>query len=302
MNKIYLVCTRSAITASALTYIINSSPDCYNLSHNNLWLYEESECFGTAHIINDWWNVSDHLKSNGYDVNFRNDDELVVDQLLEISATWQEMNTGKDICLFTHARNVREIMQYRDQYQLPIVVITTYMGAGCHNFIDGVLRREYNPQMNQYIDIASAWDHIYNQITVQDEFWTAHSDVSFKMQDWLRDTPKIYKELGIAANPNIKLWCDQYMLFNSISEEFETAHGVLYETKRIAYKIQLYVYLVQRYGETLSRHQKRLFAEALPEIHNRKVKVYGIDDFAAAAMELAGLPLDIINSLVYSQS
>ena len=188
MNTIYLVCTRSAITASALTYIINSSPDCYNLSHNNLWLTEESEWFGTAHIINDWWNVNDHLKNNGYDAEFRNTDRLTEQQLLQLNQTWQEMNTGKDICLFTHARNVSEIIKIKNLHCLPVKVITTKMGQGSYQFLSGILRREFNTEMNDYRDLLSAWDHIYNQLTGQDFFWEADSEVTFQMRDWLLDT------------------------------------------------------------------------------------------------------------------
>ena len=61
MNQIYLVCTRSAISASALTYIINQSPQFYNVVHNNLWLDEAGSKFKDATVINDWWNVDGWL-------------------------------------------------------------------------------------------------------------------------------------------------------------------------------------------------------------------------------------------------
>jgi len=53
MNQIYLVCTRSAISASALTYIINQSPQFYNVVHKNLFLQEDGDHFDTAKIIED---------------------------------------------------------------------------------------------------------------------------------------------------------------------------------------------------------------------------------------------------------
>lgn len=300
MNKIYLVCTRSAITASALTYIINSSPDFYNLSHNNLWLTEDSEWFGTAHIINDWWNVSDRLKAGGYDADFRNSERLSYSQLTRLVDAWQDINTGKNICLFTHARNVKEIMDWRDEHQLPVTVITTRMGANCTQFIGGVLRREFNPEMNQYENLISGWDHIYNQLTVQDAFWSQHNDISFEMHDWLKDTRTVYNKLGITENTNIKLWCDQYLLFNDMSEEFETENGVLYETQREAYKIQLFTYLVLHYSLGLDEKSRNSYARALPQVYLEEKRIFDLPDFAAAAMSRAGIPVDIINKIAYN--
>lgn len=296
MNKIYLVCTRSAITASALTYIINNSPDCYNLSHNNLWLYEESECFGTAHIINDWWNVSDYLKQNGYDADFRNTEELDADQLIKLCSTWQEMNTGKDICLFTHARNTKQIIEYRNELNLPIVVLTTYMGNDCHNFIEGILRREYNPEMNTYAGLLKSWDHIYNQITTQDAFWTNHSDISLKMSDWLLNSAAVYSRLGLAAQANMQLWCNQFLLFNNMLEEFEDYH-VIYDDTDI-YKIQLYVYLFNKYRDHLTDYQQQHFAAALPVQHNSEPRYSDIREFSIETLKKAKVPVDIINKIV----
>ena len=83
MKQLYLVCTRSAVTASALTYIINTSPDFYNMAHNNLWLKEHSEWFGDAHIIDDWWNVHDDDIAKAYDPDFRNNIELSEEKTLQ---------------------------------------------------------------------------------------------------------------------------------------------------------------------------------------------------------------------------
>lgn len=301
MNTIYLVCTRSAITASALTYIINSSPDCYNLSHNNLWLTEESEWFGTAHIINDWWNVNDYLKINGYTVDFRNNDRISEQQLLDLCDTWNSMATGKDICLFTHARNVQEIMKIRDEHQLPIKVITTYMGVGSHQFLTGVLRREFNTEMNDYQDLLSAWDHIYNQLTTQDNFWTKYSDISFKMHDWLINTSKIYQSLGLTENKNISLWCYQYLLFNDMNEEFETDCGVVFGDPRPVYKLQLFSYLVLKYKDQLTPDQLAAYAHKLPEVLDHRPKIFDFDEFAEEAMKRSGIPVDTVISVVYSK-
>ena len=95
-DKVYLLCTRAAIMASAGTYVINSSPDFYNLVHNNLWLEEHSKEFGVAHIIDDWWNVSDALKE-AYNADFRNTNELEEQDLVEVCEVWQAQNTGKHI-------------------------------------------------------------------------------------------------------------------------------------------------------------------------------------------------------------
>lgn len=302
MNTIYLVCTRSAITASALTYIINSSPDCYNLSHNNLWLTEESEWFGTAHIINDWWNISDYFKSHGYDAEFRNTNALTEQQIIRIVSTWQKINTGKNICLFTHARNVKEIMQIRDHYNLPIIIITTTMGEGSYQFLSGVLRREFNEEMNNYQGLLDAWDHIYNQLTVQDDFWKSYADITFKMRDWLVDTDSVYQELNLTSNTNIALWCEQYLRFNDMDEEFETQHGVIFGDQRPVYRLQLFSYLVLMYRDCISRDQLSVYAKKLPEILEHRPKIFDFREFASEAMTRAGIPVDTINKIVYIES
>lgn len=225
MKKVYLVCTRSAITASALTYIINQSPDFYNLSHNNLWLEEHSEWFGVAHIINDWWNVSDQLRA-GYDPEFRNTIELTRDQLHKLVDTWNASPSNKNICLFTHARNTEDIIRIAAEDNLPIVVITTCMGPNSHHFIEAFLKREYNDEMNDYEDFHSAWKYIYYQLTAQDNYWREHYDYNFEMRDWLHTPEIIYSTLGVAPCVDMHLWTDQYRKFNNAYDmvEFTTAH------------------------------------------------------------------------------
>lgn len=223
MKKIYLVCTRSAITASALTYIINQSPDFYKQIHNNLWLEEHSKWFGVAHIINDWWNVGDSLRK-GYDPEFRNTVELTKEQLHTVCNTWNDIDTDKNICLFTHARNTEDIIQIAKEENLPIVVITTSMGPNSHHFIEAFLKREYNDEMNDYEDFQSAWKYIYYQLTAQDSFWREHCDYHFQMSDWLHNTHTVYETLNIAACNDIKLWTEQYLRFNNSNHlvEFDT--------------------------------------------------------------------------------
>ena len=133
MSKITLVCTRSAISASALVYMINQSPDYYNTSHNNLWLNEISDKFGVAHTLNDWWNVP--LSFTAYDKSIRNADVLDLKQLEHLSDNIKDINISKNIALFTHATNPAEIEKIASDHSLPINVVTTNMGHNSHYFV-----------------------------------------------------------------------------------------------------------------------------------------------------------------------
>jgi len=216
MKEIYLVCTRSAITASALTYVINSSPDFYNMSHNNLWLEEHSEWFGKAHIINDWWNIHDRL--NAYNPDFRNNIVLSEEKLIALVDAWRTFPTTKNICLFTHARNTADIMHYAQKNNLPVKVITTIMGDNSHHFIEAFLRREYNEEMNDYEGSEQVWEYIYNQLITQDEIWQESYDYCFQMSDWLHTPQRVYTKLGVEACADIGQWTEQYLRWNNSNE------------------------------------------------------------------------------------
>ena len=213
MKQLYLVCTRSAITASALTYIINSSPDFYNMSHNNLWLEENSEWFGKAHIINDWWNVADDIRK-AYDPDFRNNIELSEEKLITASNAWQKFSSSKHLCLFTHARNTADIMAYAKKNNLPVKVITTTMGNNSHHFINAFLRREYNEYMNSFDEQFEIWKYIYYQLSHQDDVWQESYDYCFQMSDWLHNPTDLYTTLGVETCADISIWTDQYLKWN----------------------------------------------------------------------------------------
>ena len=216
MKEIYLVCTRSAITASALTYVINSSPDFYNMSHNNLWLEEHSESFGKAHIINDWWNVHDNIKA--YDHDFRNNVVLSEAKLIQLVEFWRTFPTTKHICLFTHARNTADIMHYAQKNNLPVKVVTTIMGSNSHHFMSAFLRREYNNEMNDYESTKEIWEYTYNQLITQDEVWQESYDYCFQMSDWLHNPHSVYTKLGVEACPDIGQWIEQYLRWNDSND------------------------------------------------------------------------------------
>ena len=213
MKELYLVCTRSAITASALTYVINSSPNFYNMSHNNLWLEEHSEHFGKAHIINDWWNVHDSI-SKAYDPDFRNNIVLSEEKLIAIVDAWNEFPSNKHLCLFTHARNTADIMHYTQKNNLPVKVVTTIMGKNSHHFISAFLRREYNDEMNTFDDVFEIWKYIYYQLSHQDDVWQESYDYCFQMSDWLHNPTDIYTTLGVETCVDMGIWTEQYLKWN----------------------------------------------------------------------------------------
>jgi len=217
MNSITLVCTRSAINASALTYMINQSPDYYNVSHNNLWLNEISDRFGTAHTLNDWWNIP--LSLTAYNKDIRNANVLTLQQLEHLSDNIQDLNLGKDIALFTHATNHSMISEWTQVNNLPVRVVTTNMGTDSHYFVTSWLRREYNQIMNDWQDQESAWRQLVNNRTVQDSQWA--SKQTLNMYDWLIDPQVMYNKLNIKSNNSIDIWLNEYLDKNGISIHFD---------------------------------------------------------------------------------
>ena len=240
MKQLYLVCTRSAITASALTYIINSSPDFYNMAHNNLWLEENSEWFGKAHIINDWWNVADDIRK-AYDPDFRNNIELSEEKLIAASTAWQKFPSSKNLCLFTHARNTADIMAYAKKNNLPVKVITTVMGNNSHHFINAFLRREYNEYMNSFDQQFEIWKYIYYQLSKQDEVWQESYDYCFQMSDWLHKPHSLYTKLNVADCSDISIWTQQYLKWNDSDDIINPTNCSL--KKDIARSMELLTWL-----------------------------------------------------------
>lgn len=220
MHKLYLVCTRAAISGSSLAYIINQSPDFYSVPHNNVWEEEACDMFGTAYTINDWWNIDDHMRSKlHYNVDFRNTQNLTQQQLLDLANGFNELNLGKNICLFAHARNINELKECITKHNLPIVLVSTLMGNKCGMFINSWIKREYSNEMNEYKDLFTTWEYLFTQRLSRDKDWAEHADYSFTMHDWLIDTDKVYKTLGISECTNISKWTEYYLDKNNTTVE-----------------------------------------------------------------------------------
>lgn len=286
MKKVYLVCTRSAITASALTYIINQSPDFYKQIHNNLWLEEHSKYFGTAHIINDWWNVSDRLKTV-YNKDFRNNDEMEEQTLIDLCNVWDSIETNKHICLFTHARNTDDIIKYRDKNKLPIVVITTLMGERSYPYIPAFLKREYNDEMNDFEHWLSAWVYTYNQVIVQDTVWREHCDVAFEMDDWLNKTWTIYDTLDVTRCEDINLWVHQYLLSNNSIDEADY-DTINYKTNEMN-KFKQLMYMLTQHGKEFKMDQERAMYALMLYHMMQEQSINSTDEFVKEAKHRLGL-------------
>ena len=205
MNHIYLVCTRSAISASALTYIINQSPQFYNITHHNLYIDENGK-FNKAVTVNDWWNIS-YEYDKIYNKDARNNETMSLDTLKSLCDNW---TIEKDIALFTHATNTKDIIKWRDEFNLPIKVVTTIMGKNCFNYLDMYLKREYSSIMNTFTDLFDTWKHIYNQFLTIDTIWSTDADYVLEMHDWLNDPKVVYDKLNIANNTHIAQWVNEY--------------------------------------------------------------------------------------------
>ena len=258
MSQIYLVCTRSAISASALTYIINQSPQFYNVVHNNLWLNEAGSKFKDATVIEDWWNIpKSFAKTYNHDV--RNNENIKLETLQNLCNEWENLHTGKHIALFTHATNTADIIKWRNEHELPITVVTTIMGENCYHYIDLFLQREYSNEMNKFVSLFDTWKYLYNQFLSQDVTWAEHADVVFAMDDWLNDPAVTYFALGIFPNHNMKIWVEEYKMANGYEEWNLSLTSTTNRLKTMCYIFGKYESLFQYTQE------KRLFALATLE-------------------------------------
>ncbi len=287
MKEIYLVCTRSAITASALTYVINSSPDFYNMSHNNLWLEEHSEWFGKAHIINDWWNLHDSFNVYNYDI--RNNIVLSEQNLIALAEAWRTFPTTKNICLFTHARNTGDIMMYAKRNNLPVKVITTIMGKDSHHFVNAFLRREYNDEMNDLESNHRVWEYMYNQLITQDSIWQQHYDYCFQMSDWLHKPQSVYTKLNVEACPDIGQWVEQYLRWND-SNDFVTPVNAK-RNDLIARRMEFLSWAYNNGSVNLHRTEQQVaFAELLFKMYEEN-QIYSPIEFINTAQKTLGIDL-----------
>lgn len=283
MQNIYLVCTRAALSASALTYIINQSPEFYNLAHDNLWSEENSDDFGKAYIINDWWNIPPEFK-NIYNFQFRNTNALTKDQLLDVVEFWDKFETDKGICLFTHATNIKEIVELRNKYSLPITVVTTTFGDNFYKFADLFLKREYNTNMNDFEDMFSTWKYIYENMLFKDLTWSEHADIVLEVADYL-DNKDVYSLLRTESNKNIKMWVDDYLRKNAHEELDLKRLNSINRIKIMCYILATYHHIVE------DINSKILFAFALYEIVRKLDDPTTIDNIIKRVEEHARMSL-----------
>ena len=251
MNQVYLVCTRSAINASALTYMINQSPRFYHNVHNDVWLSETSNQFGIAYTINDWWNIPLDLKA--YDKSVRNADVLQLEKVKALTDNTMDLNLGSDIALFTHATNPKQIEKWAKQHRLPLQVISTNMGHDCHHFVASWLRREYNEKMNEWQDQAQAWDQLSKQRLVQDARW--QSKTTLNMIDWLGKPKKIYNRLRIPYPESIGIWLNDYNQRNSIDFRFNA--NTYWNNLGTMTKLTVFMWLLNK---IIQEHPKKALA------------------------------------------
>ncbi|OUW75565.1 MAG: hypothetical protein CBD74_14370 [Saprospirales bacterium TMED214] len=245
MNRLYLVCTRAAISGSSLAYIINQSPDFYNVPHNNVWEQEACDTFGTAYTINDWWNLNDNITSAlCYDQQIRNTEAITEQQLVKLANGYKELELGKNICLFVHARNIGQLKSYILKHDLPIVIISTLMGKKCGTFINSWIKREYSNEMNKFNNLFDTWEYLFTQRVSRDKEWAKHADYTFTMYDWLVDTQKIYDKLSIAEHNSINDWTTYYLKRNN--SEVESLKDTC---KKLSTMLQLYDILESQHAE-----------------------------------------------------
>lgn len=216
MKTLYLVCTRAAMSGSALTFMINQSSDFYNVAHEDLWNLETSDRFGEAHIINDWWNIPMQFKPF-YTHDIRNTQHLTLEQLQSISDGFQQCEIPCNIAVFTHAANPKEIEEMSKD--MPVKVVSTQFGYHFSPYVKMWLKREYNQGMNEYENLKQAWYYLVTQIIRFDRNYD--TELSLTMDDYLNDSKTIYKKLRIAPGRS-ELWLDNYLKKNSFFNVIET--------------------------------------------------------------------------------
>jgi len=208
MKKLYLVCTHSAISASALTYMINQSPDFYNVTHNNLWLSETGD-FGHAATINDWWNIPDNFLKY-YNKSIRNAKVLSVDVVQELVNKFNESTINKNLAIFTHAENSSELSTFLPKGS----VIQTTMGRNFYPYVQLWLKREYNNIMNKFIDADNAWTKLGARYI---EDMHENSDaILINVDTWLKGNP--FSHLGIKENESAFTWRSEYLTKNNFTD------------------------------------------------------------------------------------
>lgn len=212
MKKLFLVCTRSAISGSALVYIINQSPDCYNAIHDNLWIQEYNTDFGNATTINDYWNIPDHFKTV-YNAGIRNAEHLSPSELINLNNAFQDSPIKRNLAVFTHAINISELQQTIDDHNLDVQVVTTKFGTSGYDFVNSWLRREYSTIMNEWTTIPNAIARLVYEVTGHDGYYDT-ADTSFEMVDWLKTPNVVYDTLGIARAIDIDVWLEHYHRYN----------------------------------------------------------------------------------------
>lgn len=266
MKTLYLVCTRSAISASALVYTINQSPDFYNTCHNNLWLSETSTQFGTAYTLNDWWNVP--LSFSAYTANIRNASALTLADLHQLSQQFQQSGIQRNLAVFTHARNPEQIQSLAQQHSLPIRTVSTIMGPGSHVYVPSWIKREFSTIMNPWQGFLPAWQHLANQRIVQDTVWSRNACV-LQMSDWLDADPQVYNKLGIAPAADINQWLTEYSDKNSIPAHVDPDHywqeGVRGNTTKMCVFLLMLNRILEQYPNDPNLAQ--LYAHCIHEFH-----------------------------------
>lgn len=278
MNQIYLVCTRSAITASALTYIINQSPQFYNIVHKNLWLKESGSDFDEATIIEDWWNIPNEFNSI-YNHNVRNNEDMTLSRLKAICSGWKKLRKNKNLALFTHATNTSDIMKWRDEHNLPVIIITTTMGKDSYKYMDLYLKREYNDEMNSFVSLQKTWQHVYNQYLIQDVKWSEYADHTFSMDNWLESPAVVYNELHIEQNYNIDAWVKEYKILNKHEEWNTGINDINNNMKMLSYVYSKYNGLFD------TKLGKKLFALAILSAFQTPTETHKDVDYVVKSTE-----------------
>jgi hypothetical protein len=125
--------------------------------------------------------------------------------------------------------------------------------------MDLFLKREYNDEMNEFINLFEAWKHLYNQFLAQDAMWSEHADVTLAMDDWLDNPSVVYHALNIFPNNNVQTWIDEYKVDNQYHEWDIKVNDVTNKLKTMCYIYGKYESLFH------SNQARKLFALSVLE-------------------------------------
>jgi hypothetical protein len=243
MATVFLLCSPAGICSSMLCYVLNQSSECVNEETSEVFrpfinlfidrIFSEDNYEKSDLTVNDRWNFSSQVLAGDrkkYTHDIRNNTSITYDQAQWAVDTFYD--TDKNIFLFSHAHNLKEIQQYNIKN---LKVIQALHGDSFLPYVHfwmgrtavGYYRDEnFKEIMNQPVERWIA------KIKAQIDYWKSLGDDSIPtvtMHEWLDDDiEKLYKKINIsqpddiiAVKETIKFYKQQNFYNHTIIEDIK---------------------------------------------------------------------------------